>query len=142
MGEHKMIKGVVNQLTLVYWINLICLFLIGLYLLFTVGITGKSETESDFICERFGIIFTLILIPLALKFYHKRHKKIIEYDCDKYLNNLKKMFYLRMLIIDFTIIFNLICFYNIESVNFLYLVLIGLFAFFACYPSVDKVEIN
>lgn len=120
-----------------YWVNLIILACVTLYFLFKKGISGKSITEDDFTYERLGIILTLIIIPLALKLYHNRHQKNIKEDLSKYLSNMSLYFYLRLLIIDFTIIFNLICFYNIGAMNFFYLALIGLFSFFLCYPSLD-----
>lgn len=121
-----------------YWLNLLSLVLIALYFLLIKGIKGKSITEDDFTYERLGIIFTLIIIPLVLKFYHNRHQKALEKESLEYFPQMSKFFYLRLILIDFTIIFNLICFYNIGAMNFFYLVLIGLFSFFLCYPSSDN----
>ena len=117
-----------------FWVNIIILFSLSLYFLFQVGINGKSITESDFTYERFGIIFILILIPVSLKFYHNRNEKLLLGDKDKYFKLMLFYYYLRLFIVDFTIVFNLVCFHSIGAMNFFYLTLIGIFSLLVCYP--------
>ena len=124
-------------LLLIFWINIIILSGILLFLLYHTGIGGKSITEDDFMYERFGIIFILILIPISLKFYHNRHSKILALEEDKYLSKMSLYYYLRILLIDFAIVFNLACFYSIGAMNFFYLALIGILSFFVCYPNMQ-----
>jgi len=132
------IEKKLKNLTLLYWINMGLLLVASLFLLFNKGTKGKSMTESDFTLERFGIIFILIVIPLALKFHHTLHEKIKNKNATVYNVKMPLYFKLRLIVLDLAIIFNLVCYYYIGAMNFFYLALIGLFSFFLCYPSTNK----
>lgn len=129
-----------TKLLLIFWGNIILLISISLFLVKHIGLNGKSETADDFIVERFGIIIPLLFIPLSLKYYHKRYKKISKEKDGMFLSKFRNIYLFRLLGIDLAIIFNLIGFYYIGAVNFMYLVVIGLLAFLLCGPNKDEMN--
>lgn len=138
--EQKQLK---TNLSIIYWINLIILLTLGLSLLYSIGINEKSETQEDFALERFGIIIAIIVIPLSLKMFYDKYKKAKEEKIEHFLKKLKILFALRMLALDSVIILNLIGFYFIGALNFIYMSGFTLLAFAFCYPTesvIDPVE--
>lgn len=122
------------KLTLIFWINAIALICTALWLVYHVGIDGRSTTEQDFVMERFGIIFAIIIIPFSLKIFHNRYNKIPKDEPSIFSNKVYKLFNLRLLALDAVIIFNFIGFYFIGALNFIYIAGITIIVFALCYP--------
>lgn len=132
-----------RKLTVIFWLNITVFIAISLYMVTLVGITGKSETKDDFMWERFAIILTVAAIPFSLKFFHTQYKKAVTLAIKAFLTKVEKLYYFRILALDITIILNLIGFYFIGALNFIYLAAITIFAFLMCYPTeslIDPVE--
>lgn len=132
-----------RKLTLIFWLNIAVFIALSLFMVTLVGITGKSETKEDFMWERFAIILTVAAIPFSLKFFHTQYKKIQKLDLKAFLPKVEKLYYFRLLILDLTIVLNLIGFYYIGALNFIYLAAITIFAFLMCYPTetlIDPIE--
>lgn len=130
--EQKQLK---TKLSIIFWVNLITLFAIGIGLLYLVGVSGKSTNEHDFAMERFGIIIAIIVIPLSLKMFYDKYKKAKEEEIELFLRKLQTLFTLRMLALDGVIILNFIGFYFIGALNFIYMSGFTLLAFAFCYPT-------
>ena len=135
--EQKKIK---NKLTIIFWLNITIFIGITLFLVTQVGITGKSVTKEDFMWERFAIILTVAIIPLALKIFHTKHKTILKEELHVFLKKLQSIFYLRIAALDIVIILNFIGFYFIGALNFIYLAAITIFAFLMCYPTESMID--
>ena len=74
--------------------------------------------------------------------YHRAYKKIKEKkDENNFLVKFRNIYLLRLIGIDFAIVFNLIGYYYIGAVNFMYLVLVCLLVFFLCLPSRSEMDI-
>lgn len=130
--EQKQLK---NQLTFIFWINILLSIALIFFTFLEKGIHGRSITEQELRWERFAIIFTFIIIPLSLKYFHKQSKKIIDKELSVFLKKVKEYYLYRILMIDIVIIGNLIGYYTIGAMNFLYLAIISTIIFVFCYPA-------
>ena len=135
--EQKKLK---KQLIIIFGANMLLAVSLILVLLFHKGISGRSLTETDFIWERFAIIMTTIMIPVALKAFHSRYQNILGLDMPLFLKKVKEYYIYRLLILDIVIITNLICFYLIGALNFLYMAVIVAVIFVFCYPTEATVD--
>lgn len=135
--EQKRLK---TRLTIIYWCNMLFSLSLSIFLLFEVGINGKSVTEQDFVWERFGIILAIVVIPLSLKLFHQSYKKIISDEMSLFLKKVQKYYLARLVAIDSIIIFNLVGFYFVGALNFLYMALISIFVLLVCYPTEEMID--
>ena len=85
--EQKKLK---KQLIIIFGANMLLAVSLILVLLFHKGISGRSLTETDFIWERFAIIMTTIMIPVALKAFHSRYQNILGLDMPLFLKKVKQ----------------------------------------------------
>lgn len=132
-----------NKLTTIWWLNTIIFIGLSFVMVYLVGINGKSESKEDFMWERFAIILTVAIIPLALKLFHTRHKRIKDEELPIFLKQLEKLFNFRLAALDIVILINFTGFYFISALNFIYLATITIFAFLMCYPTeamIDPIE--
>lgn len=129
-----------KTLALFFWANLILCVAIALFLVYEVGVDGKSVSKNDFMWERFAIILTVGVIPLSLKIFHSQHKKIIRDDLPLFLGKLKNIFCLRILALDIVVILNFVGFYYIGALNFIYMASIAIFVFLMCYPTDSMID--
>lgn len=130
----SIIKHTRTILKVIYYFNFLLFTFLALYLLSIKGILGKSVTPDDFMWERMGIIVMLLCIPVALKTFYILLNKKNHLPQKEYISSLKKLYIARLLLIDIAIIVNLVCFYTIGALNFMYLVSIGILSFLMCYP--------
>lgn len=140
--EQKQLKA---KLTIVFWTNITVLIAAIIALLHMVGIDGQSTTEQDFMMERFGIIVAIITIPLSLKFFHQKYKKAMDQELSIFLKKLYTLFNARLAALSIVVILNLIGFYFIGALNFMYMAGITILAFALCYPTeslIDPIEKN
>ena len=80
------------------------------------------------------------MIPVALKAFHSRYQNILGLDMPLFLKKVKEYYIYRLLILDIVIITNLICFYLIGALNFLYMAVIVAVIFVFCYPTEATVD--
>lgn len=130
--EQKQLK---NQLTFIFWSNILLSISFILFTFLEKGINERSLTEQDLRWERFAIIFTIIIIPLSLKSFHKQLKKIVDEELPVFLKKVKEYYLYRILLIDIVIIGNLIGYYKVGAMNFLYMAIISTIVFVFCYPT-------
>jgi len=106
-----------------------------------VAYTTKYEINSpNVILERYAILITLIGIPLSLKLFHYKLKKTDTAKPLLYLKKYRLYYFIRLGILLFIYLFNIISLYITGSKNFYFMVIIIIFAFFLCAPH--KVHIN
>jgi uncharacterized membrane protein len=91
--------------------------------------------ESNVALERYAILLTLIAIPAALKIFYSRTGQPSETNRDIYLKKYQKMYCLRLLILEAVFLFNLISFYTTGAKNFIFMIIITIFALAFCAPQ-------
>ncbi len=107
----------------------------------TVAYTQKyAISNSSVIWERYGIMLTLIGIPVSLKLFHIQVKKLNKSNFNEYLRKYHILYILRLLVLLVICFFNIVSLYITGSKNFYFLIIITIFAFFLCVPS--KVQLQ
>lgn len=139
MGKNNE-NTVLRWLRILFYINIIVLFLIMFFLIMRHGIKGESLTINDYSMERFGIIITLLFVPLSFKYYHSFLKKA--QTTNKFFAKFVRLYLVRFLLIDFAVIFNLVCFDNIRAINFIYLAMIGWISLLFCFPALPTTKLE
>lgn len=128
-------KSIHTLLTCVFFLNLVIFAAILLIFLFLKGDVFKSIDNGNVIYERYAIIITLALVPVALKLFQKLSLKYSVLPSDEYLCKYTWIYILRMLLIDIAIAINIVGFYIFDSKNLAYLTVVPLFALAFCFPS-------
>ena len=119
----------------IFVINLTLLVAATGYLMYIKGPVWGDGVEPNVIFERYAIILTLAAIPLALKLFHTKIKKYESLTDELFTAKYKLHYIIRLAILDFVVIFNLVGFYLFESQNLILMALIGLFSVLFCYPN-------
>jgi hypothetical protein len=96
-----------------------------------------SESSSNTTLERYAILITLIGIPLALKLFHNRTKGL---DNAGYIVKYQKQYTLRMAILEAVFLFNLISLHITGAKNFIFMIIITIFALVLCAPQKVNLE--
>lgn len=91
--------------------------------------------------ERYGIIITLICIPLALKIHNDNLKKYKILSADRDINKMyKKSYFIKIFILQSVMIFNSLCLYFSGSKSFFFLAFITLVSFFLSSPNKNEID--
>lgn len=123
----------------VYYILSIVICVIGF--LYTVAYTQKYNIEHpNVILERYGILTTLAGIPIALKLFHSRIKKLTKENFSEYLRKYRFEYLIRLALLVFICYFNIVALYTTGSKNFYFMVIITIFAFFLCFPQKAHIQ--
>lgn len=131
----RKLKKMYQRLLLVFWINLIIVMGISLYLLYLKGFGFSMGAGSSVLFEQYSIIITLACIPLSLKLFHSRNKKIQQLETDAYINKYSIAYVIRMVVLDLVVALNIIGFSLYDSRNAIFMTLIAIFALFFCFPD-------
>lgn len=105
------------------------------FILVLLFVTKNEISTTNVILERYGIIVTLIGIPLALRIFHKNMQKASSADKSTLNKTYKKNFYMRLAILSFIAIFDIVALYTTGSKNFIFMTIITIFAFFLSLPQ-------
>lgn len=107
----------------------------------TVAYTQKYNImQSHVTLERYGIIITLIGIPIALKLFYNRINKLTKANFTEYLKKYRFEYLIRLLLLNIICFFNIVSLYITGSKNFYFMVIVTIFAFFLCAPQKAKHE--
>lgn len=104
------------------------------------GPVWGEDIEPNVILERYAIIVTMICIPLALKLFHSKTKKLEKLSKDTILKKYSEQYILRLVILNIAAAFNIVGFYLYESQNFILMAIISIFSIVFCYPSKDAIS--
>lgn len=118
----------------IYYILSIVICVIAFLL--SVAYTQKYNVmQSNVMLERYGIIVTLLGIPLALKLFHSRINKLTKTNFQEYLKKYRFEYLIRLFLLNTICFFNIVSLYITGSKNFYFMVIVTIFAFFLCAPQ-------
>jgi hypothetical protein len=100
---------------------------------------GRQPIES-ILLERYAILITLIGIPLALKLFHNKTKVLNTSEIVDYLRKYYKQYVLRLIILELIFLFNLISLHRTGEKNFIFMIIITIFALVLCAPQKANLE--
>lgn len=132
---------IIKQLNLHYYIHI---FILGI--LFIVAFLNPGELFQPILIpgvatEMYVIGLTLLVIPLALKMFADRVKKIPkEADNVKSVHSYKSAFLLRLYIVSFATLVNIILYAFSRNTNFMWLTVVLFVVFAFCRTSQSELE--
>jgi len=127
-----------KKLLVIFWANAILAVAALLLLLYNNGF--EFSHGENVLFEQYSIIFTIIVIPGALKLFHYQYKKAEHLEDNIFLKKYFRSYLLRLAILDAGIILNLAGIYSFNSQNALYMSFITIFALVFCYPGKKIIE--
>lgn len=134
MSNAKIDKAI-KTLQLHYYLNIIivCLFFI-LILLKIVSLTNNPQSLS-LALNQYSIIFSLLIIPAALKYYSHQIKKALPTNIEEALRVYKSAFYMRLYPISLVISGNILLYALSNNTNYIWIALAIILFMFFCKPS-------
>jgi len=126
--------GVVNKKLKIYFAFAL-LVSITTFLLVLYYVTENNILADNVILERYGIMFTLIGIPFSLWFFYSQLKKTDTQNNILHIQKYKKLYLIRLGILSFVCFFNIFSLYITGAKNFIFMIIITIFAFLLCFPQ-------
>ncbi|MBK5196166.1 MAG: hypothetical protein JJE08_09110 [Proteiniphilum sp.] len=119
-----------------YYVNIISLALLFLLILFRVIPLFRESDIIGVTMERYAIMISIIAIPLALKYFAHRLKKIPR-PAETYITvrKYKNASYLRLYTISAVTLLNILLFGFSRNTNFMWITVVLFIIFFYCKPS-------
>lgn len=141
MSTGNKLKKVINLLKKHYYANIILLAVLFLLILFRALPFFMDGQTVGITIERYAIVITIIVIPLSLKFFANRLKKLsppldIETATDKY----KKASYLRLYSITAVTLMHIILYGVSRNMNYLWFTVVLFIIYMYCKPSYGELE--
>ena len=137
--NNETLKSVFNKTAIQYWM----IFLTAALLLFInkMNILPVIEDRDTVIqIQSMAILLTMACIPLSLKLYASKLKKIVEIDDQtSFLKAYTLNTLLRVIILGFAVVVDLITYCVTQDAKMLICTLIVLVATFFCYPSKKRI---
>lgn len=112
---------------------------IAIFLFVYFAVNKYTDSGVNVILERYAIAITLIGIPVALKLFHSQVSKL-DKNNQQYLKKYQIQYALRLFILEGVYLFNLISFYITGGKNFIFMIIITIFALFLCAPQKAHLE--
>jgi hypothetical protein len=135
-------KRLFKSLLLLFWSNIVLLPVVLTGLLFSKDFAFGNSAHANVVFEQYSIIISLACIPVSLKLFHSRYRKILPLEEDTFLDKYLVAYITRLFILDAVAILNLTGLYLFDSRNAMYMTIIIIFALFFCYPSRKALEGN
>ncbi|NDW09337.1 hypothetical protein [Dysgonomonas sp. 520] len=133
MEKSQLLDKSYKQLRIFYFVNL-AILLAG----FALVVLNKPASNNEYVAvQQLFIILTIAGIPSALKLFYWQLKKILNTDN---INRYKSIYCIRIAILDFLFVVNLVSLYITGIMNFSYMAIITIFALFFCLPNEDQLE--
>ena len=129
----KRLNGV-HQVVIITLVVLMLASMFGLFKLFA------SDADAGVVAERYAIGLTLIAIPLSLKLFADRIKKMKSGDdgMELKISRFKNAFYLRISILSVVGFVNILLYSIMQNSNFMWLAAITFIAFAFCRTSAGE----
>lgn len=136
------INKTVKQLNKAYLIVIITLIVLLLAVMFGLNSFIAENTGSSVIAERYAIGLTLIAIPLSLKLFADKTKKITasENDNDVKIRQFKNAFIVRLSVLGVVGLVNTLFYAFMQNSNFMWLAVITFLTFSFCRTSADELN--
>ena len=130
----------IKELNVHYYISIIVLAILFLLVVFKL-ISFKISTPVTTTAEMYAIALTLIAIPVALKLFADKMRKIPKgTDKNKAIKLYKNAYFLRLYIINAVVLGNIILFAMSGNKNFMWLSVISFIVYMFCKPSHQELD--
>ncbi len=129
----------IHQLKAHFYIYVAMVAVFFLLALFDVFPFTQNPQLNNLAVQQYAIILTLIAIPAALKLFAVKFKKIDKTDKIFAIQEYKKIYFLRLYIIGFATLANIVLFALTRNNNFMWLAVISLVIYAFCKPSADEI---
>ena len=134
MENRKLIEKTHRYLRNIHYANFVLLLVI--FIMFSL-LKPRQPVAGYVYFQQVMIIFAIIAIPAALKLFSSQLKKImLTGNLEKY----KKIYHIRLGILDLIFIINIAGLYATGIMNFSFMAIITIFALFFCLPSIEQME--
>lgn len=141
MRNNNIINKTISLLNRHYYINIIVLVVVFLFILFRVIPIFTEGQPVSITAERYAIIITIIAIPLSLKFFADRLKKIPRpLEEGKASEKYKSASFVRLYTMSFITMMHILLFSISRNMNFLWFTVVLLIVFLFCKPSYPELE--
>lgn len=119
-----------------YFIHIAALALFFLLVLFRVLPVFSDEEAVSVVLERYAIMISIIAVPLALKLFAVKIKKIpAGIDLPTAAKKYKNAFFLRLYIVSTVTLLNILLFAFSRNTNFLWMTVVLFIVFVFCKPA-------
>lgn len=133
-------KQTIKDLNIHFWTSIIVLAILFLLVIFKLISFGPIFAKTVTV-EMYAIVLTLIAIPLALKLFADKIKKIPKgTDKDKVVQTYKNAYLLRLYIINAVVLGNIVLFALSGNNNFMWLTVVSFIVYMFCKPSHQDLE--
>lgn len=130
----------IKELNTHYYTSIIVLAILFLLVVFKL-ISFKIATPVTTTAEMYTIALTLIAIPVALKLFADKIKKIPNgTDKNKAIRLYKNAYFLRLYIINAVVLSNIMLFAISGNKNFMWLSVISFIVYMFCKPSQQELD--
>lgn len=141
MKTRSTMDKTVGLLKIHYFGNIILLAVVFLLVVFSIIPLFIDREIVNVTAERYAIMITIIAIPVSLKFFASRLKKIgrpqeITAASKKY----KSAFFLRLYAISVVTLINILLFGISRNMNFFWFTVVLFIVFLFCKPSYNELE--
>lgn len=141
MNKMNHTTGTIKSLKTHYFLNV--LFLVALFLLalFNFSPFNADDINVSITLERYVIIVTMLVIPLSLKYFAHRLKKIQRpAEASEAIQKYKKASSLRLYALSILTLLHILLFSISRNTNFLWFTVVLFIVFFYCKPSEDELQ--
>jgi hypothetical protein len=105
-----------------------------------MGIYSSINTQAGISLQSAGILLLLACIPLALKLYHKKLNENTGTEEEDILPDIRKWFIIRIILITFPLLFNMVTYFYTQQVPALFCCGITFIVFFFfCRPNEEEI---
>lgn len=138
----QIIEKTVKQLNRTHLIVIATLVVLQLAVMFVLFSLTFDAKETGVVAERYAIGITLIAIPLSLKLFADKTKKITvaEYGRKEKIRRFRNTFIMRISILGTVGLANILFYALTQNSNFMWLAVITFIAFVFCKTSVDELN--
>lgn len=136
MKDDDKMERLIVHLKRHYYGNIVSLVLFFLLILFRAIPLFRESDLIGVSFERYAIMISIIAIPVALKFFADRLKKILRpIEKDIAVRKYKNASYLRLYTLSAVTLLNIVLFGFSRNTNFMWITVILLLIFLYCKPS-------
>lgn len=122
-----------------YFTMIVALALFFLLVLFRALPLFPREEAVSVVLERYAIMISIIVIPLALKLFSEKIKKIpADTDAQTAVKKYKNAFFIRLYMVSAVTLGNIVLFGFSRNTNFLWMTVVLFIVFVFCKPSLPE----
>ncbi len=141
MNNRNIIESAIKLLKIHYYGNIILLAIFFLLLLFGLIPLFVDSRAVNITLERYVIMITIIVIPVALKFFASRLKKaVLPMEAAIAATKYKNIYFVRLYTIGVVTLMQIILFALSRNMNFFWFTVVLFIIFIFCKPSYEELE--